>query len=171
MYPDCKTTHNQNQCLKIHDFCHFLTNSMIIPGLENKNHFQWLSQDFSRPFLKNVIFKKNVSDLMLWSMYIFLNKNFHRFLDKINLFWWHQYIFHFLCHKQCCQHSGLPTQLGYFEIACRGSKNRWPKIGLLFMRLPAAALFSSNLLVSCQFKRFFGSFSMCKNILFTKFRN
>ena len=40
---------DQNQCLKpypwlFHDFCHFLTNSMTIPGLENKNHFPWLFQ-------------------------------------------------------------------------------------------------------------------------------
>ena len=26
---------------------------------------------------------------------------------------------------QCCQRRGLPAQLGYFEIACRGSKNCW----------------------------------------------
>ena len=30
-----------------HDFCHFLTNFMTIPGLENKYHFPRLSQDFS----------------------------------------------------------------------------------------------------------------------------
>ena len=30
----------------------------------------------------------------------------------------------------------------------------WPKIGLLFIRLPAAALFSSNLPISCQFREF-----------------
>ena len=30
----------------------------------------------------------------------------------------------------------------------------WPKIGLLFILLPAAALFSSNLSVSCQFREF-----------------
>ena len=39
---------NHNQCLKnqwlFHDFCHFLTSSMTIPGLENKNHFPWLFQ-------------------------------------------------------------------------------------------------------------------------------
>ena len=39
---------NQNKCLKnkwlFHDFGHFLTNSMSIPGLENKNHFPWLFQ-------------------------------------------------------------------------------------------------------------------------------
>ena len=35
---------NQNHSLEIHDFCHFLTNSMTIPGLENKNHFPWLFQ-------------------------------------------------------------------------------------------------------------------------------
>ena len=29
---------------KIHDFCHFLTNSMIIPGPKNKKHFPWLFQ-------------------------------------------------------------------------------------------------------------------------------
>ena len=26
---------------------------------------------------------------------------------------------------QCCQRRGLPAQLGYFEILCRGSKNCW----------------------------------------------
>ena len=30
----------------------------------------------------------------------------------------------------------------------------WPKIGLLFIRLPAAALFSSNVPISCQFREF-----------------
>ena len=30
----------------------------------------------------------------------------------------------------------------------------WHKIGLLFIRLPAAALFSSNLPISCQFREF-----------------
>ena len=39
---------NQNHCLEnpwlFHDFCDFLTNSMTIPGLENKNHFTWLFQ-------------------------------------------------------------------------------------------------------------------------------
>ena len=30
---------NQNWRLKIHGFCHFLTNSMAISGLENKKHF------------------------------------------------------------------------------------------------------------------------------------
>ena len=34
---------NQISVWKIHDFCHFLTNS-ITPGLENKNHFPWLFQ-------------------------------------------------------------------------------------------------------------------------------
>ena len=29
------------------------------------------------------------------------------------------------CHSQCCQRRGLPAQLGYFEILCRGSKNCW----------------------------------------------
>ena len=46
----------------------------------------------------------------------------------------------------------------------------WPKIGLLFIRLPAAALFSSNLPVSCQFREFWAS-SMSKNILFINFRD
>ena len=39
---------NQNHCLEnpwlFHDFCHFLTNSTTISGLENKNHFPWLFQ-------------------------------------------------------------------------------------------------------------------------------
>ena len=35
----------------------------------------------------------------------------------------------------------------------------WPKIGLLFIRLPAAALFSSNLPVSCQFREFLSLFN------------
>ena len=35
----------------------------------------------------------------------------------------------------------------------------WPKIGLLFIRLPAAALFSSNLAVSCQFREFLSLFN------------
>ena len=36
----------------------------------------------------------------------------------------------------------------------------WPKIGLLFIRLPAAALFSSNLPVSCQFREFLSLFNV-----------
>ena len=28
----------------------------------------------------------------------------------------------FAIQFQCCQHRGLPAELGYFEIACRGSK-------------------------------------------------
>ena len=35
----------------------------------------------------------------------------------------------------------------------------WPKIGLLFICLPAAALFSSNLPVSCQFREFLSLFN------------
>ena len=34
----------QKNVWKIHDFCHFLTIFMTIPGLENKNHFPWLFQ-------------------------------------------------------------------------------------------------------------------------------
>ena len=29
---------NENQCLKINDFCFFLTNSMTTPGQENKKN-------------------------------------------------------------------------------------------------------------------------------------
>ena len=49
------------------------------------------------------------------------------------------------------------SELGYFEIACRGSKNCWAgglKLGYFFILLPMAALFSSNLSVSCQFSEF-----------------
>ena len=64
---------------------------------------------------------------------------------------------------QCCQSCVLPAELGYFEIACCGSKkNFWagvPKIDLLFMCLPMTAhFFSSNLPVSYQFREFFEPF-------------
>ena len=36
----------------------------------------------------------------------------------------------------------------------------WPKIGLFFILLPAAALFSSNLPVSCQFNEFLSLFNV-----------
>ena len=36
----------------------------------------------------------------------------------------------------------------------------WPKIGLLFIRLPAAALFSSNLPISCQFGELLSLFNV-----------
>ena len=36
----------------------------------------------------------------------------------------------------------------------------WPKIGLLSILLPAAALFSSNLSVSCQFREFLSPFNV-----------
>ena len=58
--------------------------------------------------------------------------------------------------------SGLPAQLGCFATPCRWSKNcwvgGWPKIGLLFISLIAAALFSSNLPISCQFREFVSLF-------------
>ena len=36
----------------------------------------------------------------------------------------------------------------------------WPKIGLLFIRRPKAALFSSNLPVSCQFREFLNLYNV-----------
>ena len=87
------------------------------------------------------------------------------------------------------------AELGYFEIACCVSKYCWVgglKLGYFFIGLPAAALFSSNLPVSCLFREFsslfnvqehsfqicqfpvysesFRAFSMSKNILFINFR-
>ena len=63
---------------------------------------------------------------------------------------------------QCCQRRGLPAQLGYFEILCRGLKNCWA-VGLKFSYFsfvyPRAALFSSNLSVSCQFREFLSLFN------------
>ena len=53
--------------------------------------------------------------------------------------------------------TGLPGKLGYFEIACCRSKKLlggWPKIGLLFIHLPAVTLFSSNLPGLCRFGEF-----------------
>ena len=50
---------NQNQCLKnpwlFQDLCHFLTNSMTIPGLENKNQFPWLFQAVGTLYLEAVV--------------------------------------------------------------------------------------------------------------------
>ena len=53
-------------------------------------------------------------------------------------------------HYQCCQHRGLPAQLGYFEIACRGSKNCWAgdlKLGYFSFVCPRQLFFHQM----CQF--------------------
>ena len=73
---------------------------------------------------------------------------------------------------QCCQRRGLPAELGYSEIACRGSKYCWVgglKLGYSFIGLLATALFSSNLPVSYQLREFLSLFDehFSKNILFT----
>ena len=50
-----------------------------------------------------------------------------------------------------------PPNWATLKFACRRSKNCWAgdlKMGLLFVRLPAAALFSSNVPISCQFREF-----------------
>ena len=64
---------------------------------------------------------------------------------------------------QCCQCRGLPAELGYFEIVCRGLKSHWAgglKLGYFSSdRLSVAALFSSNLPTSCQIREFLSLFN------------
>ena len=76
-------------------------------------------------------------------------------------------------HSQCCQRRGLPAQLGYFEILCRGSKNCWAgglKLGYFSFICPRQLFF----LQICQFpvnSESFWASSMSKNILFINFRD
>ena len=75
--------------------------------------------------------------------------------------------------KQCCQHRGLPTQLGYFEILCRGSKNCWAG-GLKLGYFSFVCLRQVFFLQVCQFpvnSESFWASSMSKNILFINFRD
>ena len=75
--------------------------------------------------------------------------------------------------SQCCQRRGLPAQLGYFEILCRGSKNCWAgglKLGYFSFVCPRQVFF----LQICQFpvnSESFWASSMSKNILFINFRD
>ena len=76
-------------------------------------------------------------------------------------------------YNQCCQRRGLPAQLGYFEILCRGSKNCWAgglKLGYFSFVCPQQLFF----LQICQFpvnSESFWASSMPKNILFINFRD
>ena len=68
-------------------------------------------------------------------------------------------------HNQCCQGSGLPAELGYFEIACRGSKNCWVgglKLGYFSAHYPQQLFF----LQICQFQRVFEPFQ-CTRTFFS----
>ena len=61
------------------------------------------------------------------------------------------------------QRRGLPAQLGYFEILCRGSKNCWAgglKLGYFSFVCPRQLFFPSNLPVSCQFREFLSLFNV-----------
>ena len=63
-------------------------------------------------------------------------------------------------HCQCCQcRRGLPAELGYFEIACRGSKDCWAG-GLNLGYFSSLYPHSSYLPVSCQFREFLSLFNV-----------
>ena len=89
--------------------------------------------------------------------------NKHFFLGLIS---WNIYVL-----IQCCQRRGLPAQLGYFEILCRGSKNCLAgglKLGYFSFVCPRQLFF----LQICQFpvnSESFWASSMSKNILFINF--
>ena len=62
---------------------------------------------------------------------------------------------------QCCQRNGLPAKMGYFEIACRGSKDCWEgglKLGYFSSVCPWQLLFSSKFASFLSFQRVFEPF-------------